>query len=132
MKTLDLATVKPPTLPKAYKFPNATVINVPPVQAMPGTEVAFDVALALPPGYKVSTDAPLVYLAETDSPDAFGPQVSTTGQRVDQPAKEFVIKLPLAKQAPTGSSRTIKLSVSAFVCLPNSSARSRTSCGTSP
>ncbi len=37
-----------------------------------------------------------------------------------QPAKDFPLKLPLAKQALTGSTMTIKLSLSAFVCLPNS------------
>ena len=113
------SSVKPPSRERAPKFPNATVFNLPPVQAMPGRELTFDVALALPPGYKVSTDAPLIYLAEANRPNAFGPEVSPTGQPVAEPSKEFQLKLPLARQAPTGSSLQVKLSVSAFVCLPN-------------
>ena len=120
VKTLDLSTVKPPAVEKAYRFPNATVINLPPVRAMPGKELNLDVALALPPGYKLSAEAPLVYLAEAERPNLFAPEVSTTGQNVDHPAKEFPIKLPLARQALTGSSMQVKLSLSAFVCLPNS------------
>ena len=120
VKTLDLSGVKPPDREKAYKFPNATIINAPPVDAMPGKELKVEVTLALPPGYKLSADAPLVYLAQGEKPDLFAPEVSTTGQRVDRPAKDFLIKLPLARQALTGSSLRIKLSVSAFVCLPNS------------
>ena len=119
VKTLDLASVRPPIREKSPKFPNATVFNVPPVRAMPGRELTFDVALALPPGYKVSTDAPLIYLAEADQPNAFGPEVSPAGQAVAEPAREFQVRLPLLKQAPTGSSLQVKLSVSAFICLPN-------------
>ncbi len=79
----------------------------------------FDVALDLPPGYKVSSDAPLIYLAEADKPGTFGPEVSPAGQPVAEPSKEFQVKLPLVKQAPSGSNLQVKLSVSAFVCLPN-------------
>ncbi len=119
VKTLDLSSVKPPSRERAPRFPNATVFNVPPVRAMPGRELTIDVALALPPGYKVSIDAPMIYLAEADRPDVFGPEVSPSGQPVAEPSKEFQLRLPLAHQAPTGSNLRVKLSVSAFVCLPN-------------
>jgi thiol-disulfide isomerase/thioredoxin len=119
VKTLDLDSVKAPSRDRAYKFPNPTVINVAPVQAMPGKMLTFDVALALPPGYKLSTEAPLVYLAEADRPDVFGPEVSPTGQRVDHPAKQFLLRLPMVRQALTGSTLQVKVSLSAFVCLPN-------------
>ncbi len=121
VKTLDLTSVAvAPSRDRAYKFPNPTVFNVPPVQTMPGRELKFDVALALPPGYKLSAEAPLVYLAEADRPDVFGPEVLPTGQKVDQPSKRFLLKLPLARQALTGSNLNVRLSLSAFVCLPNS------------
>jgi thiol-disulfide isomerase/thioredoxin len=120
VKTLDLSTVKPPSLERSYKFPNAIIFNLPTVQAMPGKEINIEVSLSLPPGYKVSADAPMVYLAEGERPDLFAPEVSPTGQKVENPAKEFQLKLPLARQALTGSSLQIKLSLSAFVCLPNS------------
>ena len=120
VKTLDLASVVAPSRDRAYKFPNPTVFNVPPVQTMPGRELKFDVALTLPPGYKLSAEAPLVYLAEADRPDVFGPEVLPTGQKVDQPSKRFLLKLPLARQALTGSNLNVRVSLSAFVCLPNS------------
>jgi len=120
VRTLDLEGVRAPGRAKAPKFPNATVINVPPVEAMPGKEIAVDVALSLPAGYKLSAEAPMVYLVEADQPGAFTPEVSPIGQRVEPPTKDFALRLPLARQAPTGSKLILKLSVSAFICLPNS------------
>ena len=120
VKTLDLSTVAPPPTEKAYKFTKPTIFSLQPVEVMPGKELNLDVSLALPPGYKVSADAPMVYLVEGERPDVFAPEVSPTGQRLDTPAREFQLKLPLARQALTGSSLRIKLSLSAFVCLPNS------------
>jgi thiol-disulfide isomerase/thioredoxin len=120
VRTLDLSSVKPPTVDKAYMFPNATIYNIPTVQVRPGKELTLEVSLSLPPGYKVSADAPMVYLAEADRPDVFATELSPTGQRVDSPAREIQLKLPLARQALTGSSLQIKFSLSAFVCLPNS------------
>ena len=101
VKTLDLSTVKPAVRARTPSFANPTVFNLAPVQAMPGRELKLDVALDLPPGYKLSTQAPLVYLVEADRPDVFGPEVSPTGQKVDQPGRrEFLLRLPLARQAP--------------------------------
>ena len=117
--TLDLSTIPRPDVERTYRFPNATIFNVKPVETMPGKELNFDVALTLPPGYKVSAEAPMVYLAEGERPDLFTPEVSTTGQRLGTPAKAFTLKLPLARQALTGSRLQVKLSLSAFVCLPN-------------
>jgi len=120
VRTLGLAGVRPPARAKAPKFADATLINVPSVGVMPGKDLTFDVSLALPAGYKLSAEAPLIYLAESETLGAFTTEVSPTGQRVDNPTKDFVVKLPLAKQPPTGSTLRVKLSVSAFVCLPNS------------
>ncbi len=120
VKTLDLASVVAPPRDRTYRFPNPTVFNVSPVQTMPGQELKLDVAIALPPGYKLSTEAPLIYLAEADRAEVFGPEVSPTGQKVDQPGKRFLLRLPLARQARTGSNLNVRVSLSAFVCLPNS------------
>jgi hypothetical protein len=120
VKTLDLSTVEPPVREPVYRFQNPTVFNVKPLEVVPGKELMVDLALDLPPGYKLSAEAPLVYLAETDRPGTFTPEVSTTGQKVENPSKELHLKLPLARQALTGSSIQLKLSLSAFVCLPNS------------
>jgi hypothetical protein len=120
VKTLDLSSVEPPVREKAYKFANPTVFNVEALEVLPGKELTVALDLALPPGYKLSAEAPMVYLAEADRPGAFGPEVSTTGQKVDQPSREMRLRLPLARQALTGTSLQLKLSLSAFVCLPNS------------
>ena len=54
------------------------------------------------------------------APGSLATEVSPTGQKLAEPAREFAVKLPLARQARTGSTMTVKFSVSAFVCLPNS------------
>ncbi len=120
VKTLDLASVKPPVREKSYKFTNPAIFDVPPVEILPTRELTVDVTLDLPPGYKLSAEAPLVYLAEADRPGQFAPEVSTTGQKVDEPKNPLRFKIPLARPALTGSSFQLKLSVSTFVCLPNS------------
>jgi thiol-disulfide isomerase/thioredoxin len=120
VKTLDLTSLVAPPRDRTYRFANPTVFNVPPVQTMPGHELKFEVSIALPPGYKLSAEAPPFYLAETDRPDVFGPEVSPTGQKVEQSGRRFLLRLPLARQALTGSSLNVRLSLSAYVCLPNS------------
>jgi thiol-disulfide isomerase/thioredoxin len=120
VRTLDLSTVKPPVRTRSTSFPNPTVFNLAPVHAMPGREVTLEVAIPLPPGFKLSVEAPINYLAEADPPGSFATEVSPTGQKLAEPAREFAVKLPLARQARTGSTMTVKFSVSAFVCLPNS------------
>jgi len=120
VRTLDLSTVQPPARTRTPSFANPTVFNLGPARAMPGREIALEVSIPLPPGFKLSAEAPMVYLAEADPPGSLATEVSPTGQRVAEPTREFVVKLPLARQAPTGSTITVKLSVSAFVCLPNS------------
>ncbi len=119
VRTLDLASVRPPARDRAPRFANPTVIDAPSVRVMPGRELTLDVSMALPPGYKLSTEGPLIYLAESDPPGSFAPAVVPEGSQVDPPAREFAIRLPLARQAPSGSTLRVKLSVSAFVCLPN-------------
>ena len=120
VKTLDTQTIKAPAKPRVFKFANAAKISVPPTNFLPGKEVAFEVTLSLPPGYKLSAEAPLVYLAETKEPGVFTDAVSTTGQELENPKARFLVRLPLARQAATGSKLDVKLSVSAFICLPNS------------
>jgi thiol-disulfide isomerase/thioredoxin len=120
VKTLDLSTVEPPVREKAYKFNNPLVFNVGPVETVPTKELTIDLALNLPPGYHLSAEAPLVYLAEADRPGTFAPEVSPTGQKIDQPTNPIRLKLPLARQALTGSTLQLKVSLSAFICLPNS------------
>ncbi len=119
-RTLDLSTVRPPVREKVYKFNKATIFNLPPMEVVPGKELNVLIEFNLPTGYKLSTEAPVVYLAEANRPNVFASEVSTTGQNVENPSKVLKIRLPLARQALTGSSFELKFSLSAFVCLPNS------------
>jgi thiol-disulfide isomerase/thioredoxin len=120
VRTLDTSSVEPPSRPRGPSFANATVFNLGTVSTRPGKAVTLDVMLALPPGYKLSAEAPMVTLAEAiDAPDTFTSDVPATGWRIEQPAKEFTVRLPLNRQAPTGSTLNLRFSVSAFVCLPN-------------
>ena len=118
VRTLDTASVPPPARPRTPRFANATPIEASPATAPPGKEIILDVTLALPAGYKLSAEAPLVYLVETD-PAALIAPAAATPVSVDHPAKTFQVRVPLAKQLPSGSELNVKLSVSAFVCLPN-------------
>ena len=76
--------------------------------------------MPIPPGYKLSAEAPLVTLVETNPADAIAADAREIPHNFDGAGKTFTVKVPLAKQPPTGSSLTAKVSVSAFVCLPNS------------
>ena len=118
VRTLDLSSVKAPPRPKTPRFANATPIEVATTTARPGKELALNVTLALSPGYKLSAEAPLVYLVETSPPGAIAAEAEAT-QSIEHPDKTFTIRVPLAKQPPTGSELGVKLSISAFVCLPN-------------
>ncbi len=116
VRTLDLSTVKAPSRPRTPRFAGAIQIEVSPASAKPGKELTLDVTLALPPGYKLSAEAPLVYLVETNPADAI---TTEPAQSIEHPSPSFTVKVPLAKQPATGSELSVKLSVSAFVCLPN-------------
>ncbi len=116
VRTLDLASVKAPSRPRTPRFSGATQIETSPASVRPGKELTFDVTLALPPGYKLSAEAPLIYLVEANPADAI---TAEPAQSIEHPTPSFTVKVPLAKQPATGSELSVKLSVSAFVCLPN-------------
>ncbi|HEX8201569.1 MAG TPA: thioredoxin-like domain-containing protein [Isosphaeraceae bacterium] len=120
-RTLTLAGVAMPTPPtpptRAPGFPNAAVVDVPEAKLAPGSSVTLDVTLVPPVGFKVNPQAPLVYLVQApDRADALGSDVSPTGSRIDPPAARFSVPVPLAREASTGESLRLRLSVSAMIC----------------
>ncbi len=119
VRTLDLSSVKAPARPRTPRFANAAQFEVSPTTTRPTRDLNLEVTLALPPGYKLSAEAPLVYLVETDPPTAVSGEAAATAQTIEHPEKTFTVKVSLAKQPPSGSELSVKLSVSAFVCLPN-------------
>ena len=121
-RTLALDGVVAPPEPKsAPKFPKATLVSVPETKVRPGQEVEIDVALAIPPGYKLNAEAPLLYLLEASDPASLGDGVSPTGSKIDPPTSTFRIKVPLAKEAKAGEELRLKLSLAEFVCKTGSS-----------
>jgi thiol-disulfide isomerase/thioredoxin len=116
--TLELSGLKPPSPPaRAPSFPNATVVNVPPVAVAPGASITLDVTVPLPAGYKLNTDVPMPYLVETpEKSGLLAESVSPTGQKLETPSPKFTIKVNLAHPAKPGASIPLKLSLSAFVC----------------
>ena len=121
VRTLDLEGVRPPSQARTPKFPRATVINVPPGRGD-----------ARPRSHSRRRPRPARRLQGQRRGPARLPRRVRHARHLrprgllDRPAgrvpvsKEFTLNLPLAKQAPTGSKLNLKLSVSAFVCLPNS------------
>lgn len=130
IRTLDITTGKAKTLalsrggltapprPKATpKFSRATMLQVAEKKVEPGKDVAIDVALTIPNGFKLNAEAPLLYLIESpDAPDALAEGTATTAVQIDPPAENFTIKVPLAKASVAGETLKIKLSLSVFVC----------------
>ena len=116
VRTLDLSSVKAPPRPRTPRFLNAAQVEVPPQVAKIGKELTLEVTLPLPPGYKLSASAPLIYQVETSPANAINAEPA---QSIDNPSKTFLVKVPLAKQATSDSKLSVKLSVSAFVCLPS-------------
>ncbi|MEJ7639752.1 MAG: thiol-disulfide isomerase, partial [Singulisphaera sp.] len=71
VKTLELEGLKPPTpRRRPPSFSNAVVTNAPAVKVAPDDSVKLEVALNLPPGYKITDQAPMPYLIETPGNEA--------------------------------------------------------------
>ena len=99
------------------RFPTPVVIDVPPVQVVPGRDFKLDVTVSLPEGFKINPEAPMPVLLETpEDPAALGPDVPPTGLRLDPPRAKFELDVPLAKAAAAGNKLVVRLSVSAFEC----------------
>ena len=64
------ASSPPPRRRRPPSFSNAVVTNAPAVKVAPGDSVKLEVALSLPPGYKVTDQAPMPYLIETPGKEA--------------------------------------------------------------
>ena len=74
----------------------------------------------IPDGYKLSAEAPLVTLVETDPANLLAAEARQTTQSHSGEGKTFLIRVPLAEPLTAGAHLNAKVSLSAFVCLPNS------------
>ncbi len=117
-RTIELTGVAAPAAPKSPpRFPRAKAIDVAAATLKPGQEIAVNVSLTLPKGYKFNAGAPLVYLVESPgTPEILGADVSPTGDKLDPPAETFTIKVPLAKALSAGETMKLKVSLSMFIC----------------
>jgi thiol-disulfide isomerase/thioredoxin len=118
--TLDISSVKPPTVKKQPTFSNATVSTHPGIKLSAGEAFDLNVSLELPPGYKLSADAPLVYKVEAPGSDGtlVGPGAQLAAE-IETPSNPFKLPLRFAKARGLGEKVDLKISLSAFVCLPN-------------
>jgi hypothetical protein len=98
-------------------FPNAEVVDAAEVRVAPGQAITLDVTLTPPADFKVNPQAPIVYLVQAPAgAGVLGADVSPTGSRVDPPASQFSVTVPLAKAAGIGENLKVRLSVSAVIC----------------
>jgi DNA-binding beta-propeller fold protein YncE len=121
VETLKLDSVKAPMIKSVPTFPNATVVDVPPVKAAPGKLFALSVKIPLPEGLELNEQAPLTYLVEApDKPEALSDQNPKTGGTIEKPTLTFSVPVPLASEASNDETLKLKLSLRAMVCKPNS------------
>jgi hypothetical protein len=123
VKTLELAGLAPPRpTVRAPSFPNARSIAVAPVEAPAGDAISLMVAIPLAEGFKLNEEYPMPYLVETPGKTGIlSPELPSEGGRVKPPAREFPIKVSLAKAAVAGDELELRVSVSTFVCNEKSS-----------
>jgi thiol-disulfide isomerase/thioredoxin len=115
VQTLKLNGVSPPAPPRP-RFPNAAKRQAPQTTAAPGPELALKLKLPLDPGFKVNPEGSMPLLVEIEGePDALDPAVAA-GIRVTPPSASVNARLRLAKPAQAGDSKTLKVSIAAFVC----------------
>jgi thiol-disulfide isomerase/thioredoxin len=122
VKTLaleGLAAPRPPARPPV--FPNAKTFTVAPAQAAPGKSIALAVSVQLPKGMKVNEEAPWLYVVETpEKTGMLSQELPVEGEKVNPPATQFKVTVPLAKAATAGEKLDLRLSLQTFVCSQNS------------
>jgi hypothetical protein len=97
-------------------------MDVPAVQAAPGSSLTLAVSIPLPKGYKLNEETPLIYLVETpEKPGTLAPEVSPAGEKIKPPRTEFKITVPLANAAAAGQKLDLRLSLQTFICSESSS-----------
>jgi thiol-disulfide isomerase/thioredoxin len=123
VKTLALEGLSAPRLAvRAPVFPNAKKITAPEAEAAPGQSIALAVMVQLPKGMKINEESPWLYLVETpDKTAILAPELPAEGQKLNPPAKEFKVTVPLAKPAQAGEKLDLRLSLETFVCSETSS-----------
>ena len=116
VRTLPISGISPPKPPaSAPKFPRAVPIAASPAEVSPGDGLELVVDLDIP-GFKLQPDSPVLYFIEApDNPEALG-DVSPTGTRVVPEGNSIVVPVPLASNAESGDTMTLKLSASVFAC----------------
>ncbi len=114
VSTLNISGVGAPTPPKkAPSFANAKVIKQGPTKVDPGgSKLRIDVAVALPEGFKVNPEAPMICRIEAPK----GLMESPVFARIDPPAASFALDVDLAKDSEPGDKFDLKVSMSLFLC----------------
>jgi DNA-binding beta-propeller fold protein YncE len=123
VKILTLDGLSPPRAAhRRPSFPNAKTIDVPAVQLAAARTIALAVSIPLPKGFKLNEEVPVPYLVETPGKTGvLSAELPEFGAKINPPATQFKIDVPLAESPQVGRSIDLRLSVSAFVCSENSS-----------
>jgi DNA-binding beta-propeller fold protein YncE len=117
VSTLTLEKLGPPTPPaRRPAFPNAVKATLARATVAPGSELVVDVTLPIPAGFKLNAESSLPYAVDASKPGLIAADFPASGKRVDPPAKQFTLRLPLAAPPKPGDSADLTLSVAAFVC----------------
>ena len=106
-----LDSPKPPAAKAPFAFPGAAEERVEPasVRAEKG-QIRLRVGLDLPSGYKINRLAPMSYQVESGGS---GPADSGARVRLDEPAAEFEIVLPVDADSPP---RTLRVGLTYYYC----------------
>ena len=120
VSTLTIEGLEPPQpvtpkVPEKPTFPRAVQVKEKAIEVKPeDNKITLNVALKLPLGWKINTLAPQKYYVETEDPE--GPiQRSAIEKltRLDKPAKEFSIELPVTAES---GKETLKVSLEYYYC----------------
>ena len=91
VKTLAMTDLTAPRLARRRpSFPGATTIDAPAVTVAPGKALTFAISLALPKGYKLNEESPIVYLVETPEKEGIVSSELSSGGEKDQPPEDRI------------------------------------------
>ncbi len=116
--TLNLASLSSPSrVVQPPSFRNATVVEAPAGVLAPGNTLAFDVALTIPQGFKMSPDFPVRYLVSTpDKEGLLSTELSPGGEQIPKATDVLAIRVPLARAVVDKQAFTITIGVEYVVC----------------
>ncbi len=119
VSTLEIEGLNAPSPPvRKPGFPNATTFTSEKVEVAPGESLTLSLNLPLPEGFKPNAEGSMPVVVETpDHPGLIdAAKFPESGVKIDPPAKEFQVTVPLARPSAVGDRFDLKVSVLALMC----------------